>query len=155
MDKEYQKIILEVTATNKKCPIGEITGEDNILKDKIPVLSCEGACIRGEIARLSAGIVCKEEKFERGCHGELFSVPHSSMAKWVKNASKVIIIDGCFLRCHGRILENMVDKDRLIQFDALSHYKKYCDKFDIDSVSEVERKTVASDVASWVLSKLA
>jgi uncharacterized metal-binding protein len=145
---------LEVTSTERKCPIGEKTGSQNLEKGKIPVLSCEGACIRGEIARLAAHLVAKEEPFRRGCHGELFGVPESAMAEWVKKAGKVVLIDGCFLRCHGRILENLIEKDKLMQFDALSHYKKYTDRFDIDSVPEDERKTVASEVANWVLNKL-
>ena len=76
------------------------------------------------------------------------------MADWVKNAKKVVLIDGCFLRCHGRIVEHMIDKKRLVQFDALSHYKKYTDLFDIDAVPEKERKEVAGDVAEWVLESL-
>jgi len=92
---------------------------------KIPVLSCEGACIRGEIARLAANMVAKEEPFARACHGELLSVPDSAMAQWVKKADKVVVlIDGCFLRCHGRILEGLLRKENIVQFDALSVYKK-------------------------------
>ena len=121
---------------------------------KIPVLSCEGACIRGEIARLAANLVAKEEPYRRACHGELFSVTDSAMAQWGKKAEKVVLIDGCFLRCHGRILENLVEKEKLIQFDALSFYKKYTDRFDIDSVPEAERNQVAHDVAGHVLASL-
>ena len=44
---ESNKNVL-VTPTENSCPIGEITGEKNINRRKIPVLSCEGACIRGE-----------------------------------------------------------------------------------------------------------
>lgn len=43
--------------TNSSCPIGEIIGKKNISESNIPVLSCEGACIRGEIARLAANIL--------------------------------------------------------------------------------------------------
>ena len=39
-------------------------------------------------------------------------------------------------------------------FDALSHYQKYSDLFDIDSVPEAERLEVAQDVADWVLKSL-
>ena len=45
-------------------------------------------------------------------------------------------------------------KENLVQFDALSHYKKYTDKFDADSVPEDERKAVAREVADWVLNEL-
>ena len=145
---------IKVKDTKNRCPIGETVGERNIAENKIPVLSCEGACIRGEIARLAANMVAKEQPFARVCHGELLSVPDSAMARWVDLSKKVVLIDGCFIRCHGRILEDLVGKEKLVQFDALSHYKKYTDKFDVDSVPESERKQVARDVADWVLVNL-
>jgi uncharacterized metal-binding protein len=145
---------LEVEWTGNKCPSGEAVGKRNLAEGKIPVFSCEGACIRGEIARVAANLVAKEGPYQRGCHGELFTVPDSAIAQWVKKAEKVVLIDGCFLRCFGRILENVVGKDTLVQFDALSHYKRYTDLFDIDSVPEAERKEVAQDVANWVLASL-
>ncbi len=73
------------------------------------------------------------------------------MAQWVKEAEKVVLIDGCFLRCHGRILETFLGKDTLVQFDALSVYKKYTDVFDIDDVPENKRKEAAQQVADSVL----
>ncbi len=143
-----------VTGTTKTCPVGEKTGKQNLTEGKIPVISCEGGCIRGEIARLAANMVAKVEPYRRGCHAETFTVPHSAMARWMKAADKVVLIDGCFIRCHGRILENMIDKEKLIQFDALSIYKRYTDRFDIDSVPEAERKEVAQGVADWVIASL-
>ena len=74
MKKLDHKMIVKVDTTEAICPIGEITGNKNISESKIPVLSCEGACIRGEIARLVANIVSKEQAFGRGCHGELIAV---------------------------------------------------------------------------------
>ena len=129
-------------------------GARNEAEGKIPVLSCEGGCIRGEIARLAANMVAKEEPYARGCHGELLTVPESAIAKGSRGAEKVVLIDGCFLRCHGRLLENIVGKDRLVQFDALSIYRKYTDLFDIDDVPEEERKQVAREVADKVLALL-
>jgi hypothetical protein len=76
------------------------------------------------------------------------------MANWVTKSDKVVLIDGCFLRCHGRILENIIGEENLVQFDALSFYKKYTDRFDIDSVPEAERNEVARYVADTVLAKL-
>ena len=125
-------------------------GNNNIRESRIPVLSCEGACIRGEIARLAANIVTRNESYGRGCHGELITVPDSAISRWIRAADKVVFIDGCSLRCHGRIIENMIDSDKLIQFDALSHYMKYTDVFDPEDVPEKERKEVAQSVADWV-----
>lgn len=154
MEKSNTVYTLEVTQTQKTCPVGEKVGSRNIEEGKIPVLSCEGACIRGEIARLAANLVAKEEPYRRGCHGELFGVPHSAMARWVRNSGKVVLIDGCFLGCHGRIIEHLVGKENLLRFDALSIYKKYTDRFDIDSVPEEERIATARKVADTVLAQL-
>ena len=52
MNDQNEKFTLEIQTTDKKCPIGETTGKENLKNNKIPVLSCEGACIRGEIANL-------------------------------------------------------------------------------------------------------
>ncbi len=154
MSGSNNSLILEVSKTGKSCPTGEIVGSRNLEEGKIPVLSCEGACIRGEIARLVANLVAKEEPYRRGCHGELFTVPESALAQWIKKAGKIVLIDGCFLRCHGRILENIVGKGNMVQFDALSFYGKYTDCFDIDSVPESERKETARKVADLVLAEL-
>ncbi len=67
---------------------------------------------------------------------------------------KVVLIDGCFMGCHGRIIENLIGKENLIRFDALSIYNKYTDRFDIDSVTESERLETAREVADWFLSEL-
>ncbi len=154
MNKLGLHFSIEVEGTENRCPIGEAIGNRNMAEGKIPVLSCEGACIRGEIARLAANMVAKEEPFARGCHGEFLSVPDSAMAQWVKKAGKVVLIDGCFLRCHGRIIENLLEKDKLVQFDALSVYKKYTDVFDIGDVPEEERQQAARQVAVSVLAAL-
>jgi uncharacterized metal-binding protein len=148
------KKTIQLNTTNAICPIGEITGKKNVSESKIPVLSCEGACVRGEIARLAANIISRKEPYARGCHGELMTVPESSIARWIKTAEKVVLIDGCFLRCHGRIFENILDREQLIQFDALSHYNRYTDIFDYDDVPEVERKEVAQSVANRVIESL-
>jgi uncharacterized metal-binding protein len=154
MNEENLNFSLEVKGTEDRCPVGEALGPKNLKEGKIPVLSCEGACIRGEIARVAANMVAKEDTYARGCHGELFAVPDSGISTWMHDSEKVVLIDGCFLRCHGRIMENLIDKDKLLQFDALSHYKKYQTLFDIDSVPKDERMEVSRDVADWVLESL-
>lgn len=145
---------LAVAYTSHHCPIGEKIGKQGMKQSKIPVLSCEGACIRGEIARQAANMIAKEKPFARGCHGELFTVPDSSIARWIKAARQVVVIDGCFLRCHGRILDRMLERDRLVQFDALAVHKKYHDVFDAEDVPEAERRATARQVADHVLSRL-
>lgn len=143
---------LEVEGVKGVCPAGEAHAKQNIIDKKIPVFSCEGPCIRGEIARLAANLIAQEvPSFARACHAETFVVPHSSMARWVKEAEKSIMIDGCFLKCHGRVLKKLVGEKKVIQIDALPLYKKYTDIFLMDDVPEEERKEVARQVADKIL----
>jgi len=144
---------VEVQKTDGHCPIGETVGKRNIEEGRIPVLSCEGGCIRGEIARLAANMISKEAGFSRGCHGELVTVPDSAIARWIRGAEKVVLIDGCFLSCHGRILGGLLNNEQLVRFDALKVYKKYTDVFDIDEVPEQEREEAARRVADEVLAQ--
>lgn len=153
-DAQADSLALDVLKTDGRCPIGETVGKQNIKQAKIPVLACEGGCIRGEIARLAANMISKEVGFARGCHGELFAVPDSAIARWIRDAEKVVLIDGCFLSCHGRMLQGLLKKDQLIQFDALKVYKKYTDVFDIDDVTEEDRQEAARQVANNVLAQL-
>lgn len=154
MSREQSSFSLTVKSTRGTCPIGETVGGQNMEDGKIPVFSCEGACVRGEIARVAANLVAKEEPYRRACHGELFTVPHSAMAHWAETADRGVIIDGCFLRCHGRVMKGLIDEARLVEFDALSHYKKYTDIFEIDRLREAERRETAQCVADWVLESM-
>ena len=149
-----ENFLLTVTPTKQSCPIGETTGKRNIAQGKIPVLACEGGCIRGEIAGLTVNILVREEEYARSCHGELLTVPDSAIAKWTREADKVVLIDGCFLHCHERLLRDLIGNDRLVVFDALSHYNKYTDIFDIEAVPEDERKQTARETADWILEEL-
>jgi uncharacterized metal-binding protein len=146
---------LEVEGVKGFCPAGEVYAKRQIEIKTIPVMSCEGPCIRGDIARLAANYITQElTSLARACHAETFLVPHSTMARWVKGAEKTIMIDGCFLKCHGRVLKKLVGEEKVIHIDALPLYKKYTDIFLIDDVPEEERKAVALDVAKKILAKL-
>ncbi len=146
---------LEVQGVKGVCPAGEVYAKQTIAEKKIPVFSCEGPCIRGEIARLAANLVAHEvPSFARACHAETFFVPHSSMARWVKGAQKTVMIDGCFLKCHGRVLTKLIGEDRVVHIDALPLYKKYTDIFQMDDVPEEERKAVARQVADKIIAML-
>jgi len=157
MIESKQNFSIEVESKKAVCPLGEVVGNKMIAEEKIPVISCEGGCFRGEIARVAAHMVAKEEPYCRGCHGEIFTAPHSAMAKWAKKANKVVVIDGCFMHCHGRIMKNVVGDKNTIQFDALPIYNKdnkYSNTMLVDEVPEAERKVLALQVAEEVLSKL-
>jgi uncharacterized metal-binding protein len=152
--KSVPSFSLVVEGASGSCAVGEHRGNQCRAEGRIPVISCEGACIRGEIARLAANLVAKEEPYRRSCHGEMFTVPSSAIAEWMRESQKVVVIDGCFLHCHGRILKNLVAEEKIAQFDALAIYQKYTDLFDIDDVPEEERKLAARQVADNVLAAM-
>lgn len=146
---------VDVMGVRGFCPTGEAYARRHMASGSLPVLSCEGACIRGEIARLAANLVAQEvPSLARACHAETFFVPHSAMAAWVKGAPEVVMIDGCFLQCHGRLLRGLVGEEKIIHIDALPLYKKYTDVFLIDDVPEQERKAVAREVADKIIATL-
>lgn len=147
---------LDVQGVKGLCPAGEAFAKQQIAAGTTPVLTCEGPCIRGEIARLAGNLIAQEEpSLARACHAETFFVPHSAMAAWVKGADRVIMIDGCFLKCHGRVLKNLVPEEKVVHIDALPLYKRYTDIFLMEDVPEEERKAVARDVADRILATLA
>jgi uncharacterized metal-binding protein len=151
MNNSTADFSIAVHGVKAVCPAGEKWAQQNMTEKRIPVLSCEGPCIRGDIARLAANLVAQKEPYARSCYAEVALVPHSSMAQWVKAAERVIMIDGCFLKCIGRVLGNLIDPEKIVYIDALSLYKKYMDIFSMDDVPEAERKQVAQEVARKIL----
>lgn len=157
MRESTQDLSLQVEGTKAVCAVGEVVGNKMIAAARIPVISCEGGCFKGEVARVAAHMVATEEPYSRGCHGEMFTAPHSAMADWARKADKVVVIDGCFMRCHGRIMKNLIGDENMVQFDALPIYNtngQYTDKMLMDEVPEAERRRLARQVADSVLSEL-
>ncbi len=154
MATESTSFSVQVDTVAGLCPTGERWAEDKILNGSIPVLACEGPCIRGDIARLAANLVSHEEPFARACYAETAFVPNSTMARWVKEADAVIMIDGCFLKCFGRVLNNLVDREKIVHIDALPLYNRYTEVFHMDDIPEAERQETARQVAEKILSEL-
>jgi uncharacterized metal-binding protein len=155
MAESSPDFMLAVEGIKGSCPAGETYAARAEAEGQIPVLSCEGPCIRGEIARLTANIVAREvPSLARACHAETFLVPHSAMAHWVGNAPRAVMIDGCFLKCHGRVLRKLIGADKVVQIDTNPLHKKFSDVFLMDDVPEEQRKAVAREVADKVVALL-
>ena len=155
MNADRSTFVLEIENTSGLCPVGERYGQQQMRERRTPVLCCEGPCIRGEIARQVANRIGKEAPFARACQGEAVVVPHSAIARWVREAEQVVVVDGCFLRCQARTMRGMLRPGQIVEIDTLPFYGKYTDLFEIDSVPEAERNAVAEEVARHVIPQLA
>ena len=59
--KTNDTFTLEVRSIDKVCAAGEAFGRKCKKEGKIPIFSCEGGCIKGEIARQAANLVAKDD----------------------------------------------------------------------------------------------
>lgn len=151
MQKVSVDFTLRVDGVKGICPAAEAWAEQKILQKQVPVLACESACIRGDIARRAANLVARQQPFGRACCAEVALVPHSMMARWVREADHVVMVNGCFLKCVGRVLNNLVDQGKIIHIDALQYYSKFTDVFYMEDVPEAERIETARQVADQIL----
>ncbi len=100
----YETVRIE--KTNNVCPFCEDYAERQASKP-VAVFSCEGACLRGEVARRAANLICHSlapEKTVRVCLGSAFT-KDTGQRNLVRKASKVIAIEGCFINCSSRMMK--------------------------------------------------
>jgi len=145
--------MIKVTPKEGVCGCGGTPEKTKLEEGIIPVLACEGSCVKGEIARLVANEISRKDGYGRVCHGMALTVDGEE-ADWVKNSKKVVLIDGCSTQCFRRILENIVSPDQLVYFDAISIHGKYAQVCGIDSIPEGEYTKVAEDTAKKIINQL-
>ena len=93
----------------------------------VAVMCCEGACLRGEVARQAANLICHSlavENTVRICLGGAFT-KDTGQRDLVRHAKRVIALEGCFVNCSSRMMNGVVEglkpevvvADRLYEFD--------------------------------------
>jgi uncharacterized metal-binding protein len=93
----------------------------------VAVICCEGACLRGEIARQAANILCHSlapEKTVRICLGGAFT-KDTGQRDLVRKATRLIALEGCFVNCSSRMMNGVIEgleaeviiADQLYDFD--------------------------------------
>jgi uncharacterized metal-binding protein len=93
----------------------------------VAVICCEGACLRGEVARQAANILCHSlapDKTVRICLGAAFT-KDTGQRNLVRNAGRVIALEGCHVNCASRMMRGaiqglaaeIVAVDRMYDFD--------------------------------------
>lgn len=146
---EYETISIE--KTKRTCGLCEDYATRQAGKSVV-VMSCEGGCLRGEIARQAANILCFQlapEKTARLCSGGAFTKDTGQRAL-ARNAPRLVAIEGCFIECATRMMQGAVPHvapqvviaDKLCEFDRTL--------FGIDEMPEEEIRALAREVAAKI-----
>jgi uncharacterized metal-binding protein len=149
----YEVIHLE--KTRNVCPMCEDYAARQVSKP-VAVMCCEGACLRGEVARQAANLLCHSlapDQTVRICLGGAFT-KDAGQRSVVRNAPRVIALEGCFLNCSSRMMMGVLSQlepeiiiaDRLYDFDRRL--------FGIDEMPRAEIEAHARTVAEKVAERL-
>jgi uncharacterized metal-binding protein len=147
--------IAKIMKTNNICPMCESYAEKQAGKP-IAIMCCEGACLRGEIARQASNLLCHKlvpDKTVRICLGGAFT-KDTGQRNLVRNAREVIALEGCFLECSSRMMEGVISglAPQVIIADNLYDFDR--NLFSIDQMGEEEIKVHAMTVAKKVMREL-
>ena len=146
---------VKIEKTERVCPLCEDYCKRNASKP-VAVVCCEGACLRGEIARRAANLICHKlapDRTVRVCLGSAFT-KDTGQRSLVRNAQKVIALEGCFIECASRMVKGVVADVEANVF----HADKLCDfnknLFGTDEMPEDEIRIHAREVAEKVIERL-
>jgi uncharacterized metal-binding protein len=101
---------VRIAKAKTSCTLCEAQAERQ--KDKpVAVMCCEGACLRGEVARQAANILCHQlapEKAVRICLGGAFT-KDTGQRNLVRKAARLLAFEGCHVNCASRMMQGVID----------------------------------------------
>ena len=148
---EYETI--QIRKIEGACGLCEEYSEKNsTTPPKIAILSCEGACARGEVSRRAANLIAHEmakDETVRICLGGAFT-KNTGQRNLVRRAEKCLSIEGCFVSCATRMMQGVLPdlNPEVVLADTL--YEESL-PFGIDEVSDETFSTYARQVAEKVV----
>jgi len=119
---------------------------------KKAVVACEGACIKGEVARTAANLLAyrlERERAVRICLGDA-ATADSGMLALVQRAPEVIVVEGCPLACGTAILRTRAPELAPSIIDASKLYDYDRARFEILDMPREELDAHATKVAEHV-----
>jgi uncharacterized metal-binding protein len=144
--------MIKIEKVEKSCPAcEEYSKVYSTNPPKIAVMACEGACAKGEVARLAANIVAHKlarENTVRICLGGAF-IKDTGQRNLVRRANKTIAIEGCFISCSSRMMKGVLPglRPEIVQADTLYETSL---PFGVNEVSEEELRECAQIVANTI-----
>lgn len=144
--------------SSRVCSDGErYVAKELALPPKKAIISCEGGCIKGEIARVTANLLAyrlKRSEAVRICLGDA-ATGNSGFINLINRAPQVLAIEGCPLQCGTEIIRkrikefspSVIDVSKLYEFDR----NKYFEIFDMprQEIEEHAEKVAAYIVANF------
>lgn len=122
------------------------TAED----DLVAVISCEGACLRGEVSRRVANQLCFRDlpgNTARVCLGSAFT-KDTGQRNMIRNAKRVVALEGCSIKCATRMMKGVIPdfKPEVILVDKYSKVDNTL--FGLNEASEEEYVKFTNEAAS-------
>jgi uncharacterized metal-binding protein len=155
MDNEGFEVA-RIPKTTFACSLCEDYAKRQTVKPLV-VMSCEGACLRGEIARQAANILSYSllpDKAARICLGGAFT-KNTGQRGLVRNAPRLVAIEGCGTLCATRMMQGVLGELAPEVFIASALCDFDAGLFGIEEMPEEEIKTLARTVAERVAARLA
>ena len=148
---EYETI--KIKKVEGACGLCEEYSEKNSnTPPKIAILSCEGACSRGEVSRRAANLIAHKlaiEETVRICLGGAFT-KDTGQRNLVRRSQKSLVIEGCFVSCATRMMQGVLPEWTPDVIYADTIYSD-CLPFGIDEVSDEKFDEYAKQVAEKVI----
>jgi len=143
--------VFRLERTTKSCAVCERYALAQSEKP-VAVICCEGACLRGEVARRAADLICRKlspEVTVRVCLGGAFT-KDGGQRNLVRRARYVVAVEGCHLLCASRMMKAAVEgltlriavADKLFEFDRTM--------FSADALSDEALNAHAQEVAETI-----
>lgn len=149
----YETVRIE--KTKNSCGLCEDYAERRKAKPVV-VMSCEGACLRGEVARQAANILCHTlapEKTVRICLGGAFT-KDTGQRNLVRSAQRLIALEGCFTNCSSRMMAGVIEglEPEVVIADRLYNFNR--NLFSVEEMPPGEIQAHARTVAQKVADSL-
>ncbi len=152
-DKSFETV--RISRAKNGCHLCEEYAARHTAKP-VAVICCEGACLRGEVARQASNILCHElaaEKTVRICLGGAFT-KDTGQRGLVRDAGRVIALEGCHVKCASRMMSGVIEglKPEVVVADRLYDFDRSL--FGVEEMAPAEIRVHARTVAQRIAASL-
>lgn len=150
-NEDYEVVRIEKAKGN--CNLCEEYAERQQNKP-VAVMSCDGACLRGEISRQAANILCQTlapDKTVRICLGGAFT-KNTGQRGLVRDTPRLLALEGCPVNCSSRMMSGVIEglSPEIVRTDRLCDFNQKlfgADEMPLEEIQALAR-TVAQKIAA-------